>query len=59
MPRVHINLSTETLERLQSYITNKYGAGKLALSLTVEQAVREFLEREELKDTPASDDKGR
>ena len=58
MPRVHINLSTETLERLQSYIANKYGAGKLALSLTVEQAVREFLERE-LKDRLTSDDKGK
>ena len=46
MPRVAIIFTAETLKELKNYITNKYGKRR-AMSITVEQAVKEYLAREE------------
>ena len=45
MPRVNIYFNQQVLDELREYIIKKYGPSR-ALSLTVQQAVREFLERE-------------
>ena len=46
MPRVAIIFTEETLERLRRFVTLKYGERR-AMSITVEQAVKEYLAREE------------
>lgn len=47
MPRVNIFFTMEVFEDLKQFIIDKHGAKK-AMSLTVEQAVREYLERQRL-----------
>ena len=46
MPRVAIIFTAETLKKLKDYISTKYGKRR-AMSMTVEQAVKEYLTREE------------
>lgn len=41
----HITFSRETMERLLKYLDEKYGPRR-GVSLVVDRAVREFLERE-------------
>lgn len=45
MPRVAIIFTDKTLKELKDYIANKYGKRRV-MSLTVEQAVKEYLDRE-------------
>lgn len=47
MPRVNIIFTIETFEELKSYIITKHGTKK-ALSITVEEAVKDYLKRKEL-----------
>lgn len=47
MPRVNIFFTNSTFEELRRFITTKYGAKK-ALSITVEEAVKDFLKRQAL-----------
>ena len=46
MPRVAIIFTAKTLKELKDYIANKYGKRR-AMSMTVEEAVKEYLAREE------------
>ncbi len=46
MPRVAIIFTAKTLKRLKDYIETKYGKRR-AMSMTVEEAVKEYLAREE------------
>lgn len=46
--RVNIYFTMETLKELKEFIVKKHGTHK-AMSITVQQAVKEFLEREEQK----------
>ena len=43
--RKHVMFSPETWEKLETYLVRKYGLER-GLSLTVEQAVRELLDKE-------------
>jgi len=45
MPRVNIYFTEDTLNELRKFIKEKHGNHR-ALSLTVQQAVKEFLSRE-------------
>lgn len=47
MPRVGINFSPEVFEDLKHFITEKYGTKK-AMSITVEEAVKDYLKRQQL-----------
>jgi len=49
MPRVHIYFTQETLEELKQFVLDKYGEKK-AMSITVEQAVKDYLEHQKLKE---------
>ena len=44
--RFHVVLTYDTWKRLIAYITGKYSSGR-ALSITVERAVREFLDSQD------------
>lgn len=48
MPRVNIYFTEDSLKELKEYLKAKYGKHK-ALSLIVQLAVTEFLEREKAK----------
>ena len=43
--KIHIVFTWDTWQRLLAFVTANYG-GKRGLSLTVEMAVREFLDRQ-------------
>jgi len=45
MARTTITLSDEVLKRLQDYIDKKYGEHRV-LSMVIEKAIKEFLEKE-------------
>lgn len=47
MPRVSIYFSTVVFEDLKRFVIAKYGIKK-ALSITVEEAVKDYLKRQEL-----------
>ena len=47
MPRVNIYFTEPVFEDLRRFVVAKYGVKK-ALSITVEQAVKEYLERQRL-----------
>lgn len=47
MPRVNIYFTQETYEELKKFVIAKYGIKK-ALSITVEEAIKSYLERQEL-----------
>lgn len=47
LPRKPIRFSAETLKRLKAYILIKYGSKRRVMSLVVEEAVKEYLAREE------------
>lgn len=47
MPRVNVYLSESILRELRIHVINRYGVHK-GLSLTVEQAIKEFLTRANL-----------
>lgn len=47
MPRVNIYFTIATLKDLTEFVLTKYGKKK-ALSLTVEEAVKSYLERQKL-----------
>ena len=49
MPRVNIYFTQETLEELKQFVLAKYGVKK-AMSITVEQAVKDYLEHQKLKE---------
>lgn len=49
MPRFHVFFTDETFERLKAFVITKYGRAK-AMSMTIEQAVKEYLERERSND---------
>lgn len=49
MPRVNIYFTQETWDELKRFIITKYGIKK-ALSITVEQAVKDYLEHQRLKE---------
>lgn len=49
MPRVNIYFTTKTLDTLKHFVILRYGEKK-ALSITVEQAVKDYLERQRLKE---------
>lgn len=46
MARTTITLNDEVLKRLQKHIDEHYGEGRKVLSLVIEKAIKEFLERE-------------
>lgn len=48
MPRVNIYFTQETFKELKSFIAAKHGAKK-AMSITVEQAVRDYLDHQRLR----------
>ena len=49
MPRVHIYFTIKTFEDLKRFVNEKYGT-KEALSITVEQAVKDYLEHQHLRE---------
>ena len=46
MPRTSITISNSLYEKLQTYIKSRFGEGHRALSAVIQQAVKEFLEKE-------------
>lgn len=48
MPRFHVFFTNETFERLKAFVIAKHGRAK-AMSMTIEQAVKDYLEREQDK----------
>jgi len=44
MPRVDVSLTAKTFDELREFLSRLY-PGKRALSLVVEQAIKEYLER--------------
>lgn len=49
MARTTIIISDKVLKKLQDYIDENYGEGRRALSLVIERAVKEFLEKKEVR----------
>jgi len=47
--RKNIYFTNDLYDRLQSYLIQRYGQGKATLSIVVEMAVKEYLDREEAK----------
>ncbi len=47
-PSLHIYFTDKTHERLRNFVRNRFG-GHRALSMVVQQAVVEYLDREERK----------
>ena len=47
MPKVSVHFTQETWDQLKKFIIDKYGVRK-ALSITVEEAVKAYLAREEV-----------
>ena len=45
-PTLHIYLTNDIRDRLMNYVKQKYGSHR-AISLTVQQAIREFLQRQD------------
>ena len=48
MPRFHVFFTNETFEQLKAFVVAKYGRAK-AMSMVIEEAVKEYLEREQSK----------
>jgi len=48
MPRFHVFFTNETFEQLKAFVVAKYGRAK-AMSMLIDQAVKEYLEREQSK----------
>ena len=48
MPRFHVFFTDETFEQLKAFVVAKYGRAK-AMSMVIEEAVKEYLEREKSK----------
>ena len=46
MARTTITLNDEVLKQLEDYIDKNYGKGRKVLSLVIEKAIKEFLEKE-------------
>ena len=44
--RTSVTLSEEIHRELQSYIQERFGAGRRVLSVIIEQAIKEFLEKQ-------------
>ncbi len=47
MPRMNIYFTQETWDKLKAFVLKKYGL-KNALSITVEEAVKEYLKRQKV-----------
>ena len=46
MPRINVYFTEETAQQLKEYIQQKHGRHR-AVSITIQQATKEFLERNE------------
>lgn len=51
--RTHITITTETWDQLARYILRRYGKDRRLTSVTIEQAIIEFLDKHE-SETPAT-----
>ena len=50
MPRTSITISESLYQRLQDYIKKRFGDSHRTLSAVIQQAVKEFLEKEEKRE---------